>query len=136
MTGIFSMIDEEISVPKGSDESLLSKIFHKHQAHRSLQRAKAKIHRNVQECFVVVHYAGEVAYNVIGFLEKNKDSLSPDLEELGRSSSIPFISDCFMVKVPLTSSLIRSTAPLFSSSSFASSLRKSRTPSLTQDRSL
>jgi myosin heavy subunit len=104
MTGIFSMIDEEISVPKGSDESLLSKIFHKHQAHRSLQRAKAKIHRNVQECFVVVHYAGEVAYNVIGFLEKNKDSLSPDLEELGRSSSIPFISDCFMVKVPLTSS--------------------------------
>ena len=96
------MIDEEINVPKGSDESLLSKIFQKHQSHRSLQRAKAKVHKNVLECFVVVHYAGEVAYNVTGFLEKNKDSLSPDLEELGRSSSITFVSDFFMIKVPFS----------------------------------
>ncbi len=92
------MIDEEISVPKGSDESLLNKIFQKHSTHQCLQRPKSKIHKNVHECFVVVHYAGEVAYNVIGFLEKNKDSLSSDLEELGRSSTFPFIADFFMTR--------------------------------------
>jgi hypothetical protein len=44
---------------------------------------------------VVVHYAGEVAYNVVGFLEKNKDALPPDLEELGKQSSIPFVQNLF-----------------------------------------
>lgn len=104
------MIDEEINVPKGSDESLLSKIFQKHQSHKSLQRAKAKVHQRVHECFVVVHYAGEVAYNVTGFLEKNKDSLSPDLEELGRTSCHPFISDFFLGKVDIVLSLFPSEA--------------------------
>jgi myosin heavy subunit len=141
VTGIFSMIDEEISVPKGSDESLLSKIFQKHQSHRSLQRAKAKIHKNIQECFVVVHYAGEVAYNVTGFLEKNKDSLSPDLEELGRSSSLAFVSDFFMIRVcpfplPPPPSLSQSScsSPLSDSlHSSRSALRRSRTQSVIPD---
>jgi myosin heavy subunit len=47
---------------------------------------------------VVVHYAGEVAYNVTGFLEKNKDALSPDLEELGKQSSIDFVAGLFKVR--------------------------------------
>jgi myosin heavy subunit len=91
------MIDEEINVPRGSDEGLLSKIFQKHGSHPNIQRAKAKVHKNVQECFVVVHYAGEVAYNVVGFLEKNKDSLSTDLEDLGKHSTSVFVSDLFKV---------------------------------------
>lgn len=37
-SGIFSMIDEEISVPRGSDEGLLSKIFQKHSTHPNIQR--------------------------------------------------------------------------------------------------
>jgi hypothetical protein len=37
-TGIFSMIDEEISVPRGSDEGLLSKIFQKYSSHPNIQR--------------------------------------------------------------------------------------------------
>jgi myosin heavy subunit len=94
------MIDEEINVPKGSDEGLLSKVFQKHGAHRSIQRPKPKVHKNPQECFVVVHYAGEVAYNVIGFLEKNKDTLSADLEDLARHSTSPFISNIFKVTCP------------------------------------
>ena len=71
-TGIFSMIDEEIYVPRGSDEQLLSKIYQAHAKHPKLERAKKSHSKNAQNCFVIVHYAGEVAYDVIGFLEKNK----------------------------------------------------------------
>jgi myosin heavy chain 1/2/3/4/8/13/7B/15 len=102
-TGIFSMIDEEINVPRGSDEGLLSKIFQKHGSHPSIQRPKPKVHKNAQECFVVVHYAGEVPYNVLGFLEKNKDTLSADLEDLGKHSTSTFISELFKVPVLLLS---------------------------------
>lgn len=37
-TGIFSMVDEEIVVPRGSDESLLNKLMQKHAKHPSFDR--------------------------------------------------------------------------------------------------
>jgi myosin heavy subunit len=98
-TGIFSMIDEEINVPRGSDEQLLSKYFQKHVSNPRFERPKAKNHSKsvLDALFVVVHYAGPVAYNITGFLEKNKDQLSEDLEQMCKVSTSSFIATIFGV---------------------------------------
>ena len=104
ITGLLSMLDEEINVPKGSDLSLLSKIFTVHNKNACVSRAKpssrAKSQGNTQDskylqCFVIKHYAGEVAYEITGFLEKNKDALPHDLMYIGKTSSVPFVAALF-----------------------------------------
>lgn len=76
-TGIFSMCDEEINVPKGSDGGFLQKVLQKHGdgKHPNLIRPKPKDCLDYMKNFGVMHYAGPVFYNVTNFLEKNKVTL-------------------------------------------------------------
>ena len=90
-TGVFAMIDEEISVPKGSDESMLKKILVKHAKHPNFQAPKPKDF-NANLVFIVIHYAGAVPYNVTSFLEKNKDALHEDIVDTLCSSKCPLVS--------------------------------------------
>ena len=55
---------------------------------------KGGVHRNFitpkfgkDQNFIVVHYAGEVRYTVTGFVEKNVETLSNELKDLGATSS-------------------------------------------------
>ena len=89
------MIDEELSVPKGTDETMLKKMLTKHAKHPNFQAPKPK-DLNAHLVFIVVHYAGPVPYNVSSFLEKNRDALSEDILEV-----------CFASKCPLISRLLR-----------------------------
>lgn len=43
----------------------------------------------------MLHYAGEVTYNVNGFLEKNNDLLFRDLREVMSTSTNSIIASCF-----------------------------------------
>jgi myosin heavy subunit len=45
--------------------------------------------------FIVIHYAGEVRYNVTGFVEKNVETLSNELKDLGSTSSNEFARGVF-----------------------------------------
>ena len=45
--------------------------------------------------FIVVHYAGDVRYTVNGFVEKNVETLSNELKDLGSCSAKNFILDVF-----------------------------------------
>lgn len=45
--------------------------------------------------FIICHYAGEVRYTADGFVEKNMESLSNELNDLGSSSTIAFTKNVF-----------------------------------------
>ena len=98
VTGIFSMCDEEINVPRGSDKGFLQKIYQKHEGkHPNLIRPKNKDVLNHLNNFGVLHYAGPVFYNVDNFLEKNKDTLHSDIVAVLLNSSIPMLKQMFPV---------------------------------------
>ncbi|CAK9106539.1 Myosin-I heavy chain (Class VII unconventional myosin) (DdMVII) (DdM7) [Durusdinium trenchii] len=92
-TGLFAMIDEEVSIPKGSDQGLLNKILRHDSKHLNQASFKAK---HASESFVITHYAGDVIYSVAGFLEKNKDLLHADLQWCMRKSSKSLLSELFV----------------------------------------
>lgn len=96
-TGIFSMVDEEISVPKGSDEGVLQKILTKHSdgKHPNCIRPKTKDCKDFLKNFGILHYAGPVFYNISNFLEKNKDQLHPDIVSVLTKSSLNMIQTMF-----------------------------------------
>lgn len=95
--GIFSICDEEINVPRGSDDGFLQKVLTKYAdgKHPNMSRPKAKECKDFHKNFGIVHYAGTVFYNVTGFLEKNKDQLHIDIINVLRESSSPWISRMF-----------------------------------------
>ena len=104
LTGILEMVNEEINIPEGSDVSLLNKILRTHlnSPHVGFgkpKRVKGKTNQDTGSKlppeFAIQHYAGEVVYDVTGFLEKNKDSLSIELRAVGKLSSKPLISEIF-----------------------------------------
>ena len=94
-SGIFSMCDEEINVPKGSDEGFLAKVLKNHASHPNMQKPKPKDCVEFSKCFGVVHYAGTVFYQVTNFLEKNKDQLHGDIQGVIRDSKVEMISKMF-----------------------------------------
>ncbi|CAM9943985.1 unnamed protein product [Scytosiphon promiscuus] len=75
--GLMPLLDEEVKIPKGSDGGWLSKCKTHNGQHPSLKPAGSNPNR-----FVVVHYAGEVPYEIGGFVTTNKDDLFRDLYDL------------------------------------------------------
>jgi myosin heavy subunit len=94
-TGIFSMIDEEINVPRGSDDTLLQKILTRHAKHPNCVKPKPRECKDALKNFGVAHYAGIVFYNVTNFLEKNKDQLHGDIVNVLAQSSMPMVQGFF-----------------------------------------
>ena len=97
--GLLAMLDEEVVMPKGSDEGFLNKVLQRHGAAKELARPKAKA-LNSRLCFGIVHFAGEVQYNVTAFLEKNRDSLLPGLESVCGGASDAFTAALFKKDEP------------------------------------
>jgi myosin heavy subunit len=95
--GVFSMSDEEINVPKGSDDGLLQKLLTKHAdgKHSNFIRPKPKDCKDANKNFGILHYAGPVFYNISNFLEKNKDQLHSDIINVLRDSSTSIIRNIY-----------------------------------------
>ena len=88
--GLLVQLDEEIRMPKGTDETWFNKIsrdFEKTQYFVKIVKKKGH--------FTVKHYAGNVPYDSDGFLEKNRDSLWPDIAKALRESSNKNTSSLF-----------------------------------------
>ncbi|EOD27387.1 hypothetical protein EMIHUDRAFT_457182 [Emiliania huxleyi CCMP1516] len=76
--GVLAFADEETIMPKGTDESLLSKLEARLSGHGHFRVEKAA-GGALRGDFTIVHYAGEVSYSCRGLLEKNRDTLFRDL---------------------------------------------------------
>ena len=83
--GIFSLMDEELKLPRGSDTGFLARLGKRHTDHPHLGKVKPK---RASTQFAVVHFAGEVGYTVTQMLSKNKDALHADLKRVIESSDV------------------------------------------------
>ncbi|GAV53181.1 hypothetical protein ZYGR_0AI04640 [Zygosaccharomyces rouxii] len=89
-TGVLPLLDEEAILPKSSDDSFFSKLISTwDQKSNKFKRAKKP------SCFVLKHYAGDVEYNVDGWLSKNKDPLNDHLLSVLSDSSNEMIKGFF-----------------------------------------
>eukprot|EP01132_Coremiostelium_polycephalum_P006092 gene6092-7590_t len=95
--GLVSLLDEACLIAKSTDQTFLQNLINafdgKNPHFQSYQGTKD---RTIGEsCFRLKHYAGDVTYNVHGFLDKNKDTLFGDLMSCMESSSDPLIHGLF-----------------------------------------
>ncbi|CAN0303889.1 unnamed protein product [Lampetra planeri] len=88
---LIALIDEESKFPQGTDATMLAKLTaqHKQNAHFIPPRS------NHNTRFGISHFAGDVFYESSGFLEKNRDSLIPDILALVQSSKNSFLTRIF-----------------------------------------
>uniref|UniRef100_A0A7N8X943 Myosin Ic, paralog b n=1 Tax=Mastacembelus armatus TaxID=205130 RepID=A0A7N8X943_9TELE len=98
--GIISILDEECLRPgDASDITFLEKLEdtvggHPHFVTHKLADAKTRKVMGRDE-FRLLHYAGEVNYNVNGFLDKNNDLLFRNLKEVMCMSENRILIQCF-----------------------------------------
>ncbi|XP_065335143.1 unconventional myosin-XV isoform X4 [Cloeon dipterum] len=88
--GILHLLDDESNFPKATDISFLEKCHYNHALNELYSRPRMSSME-----FGIRHYAGQVWYNVEGFLDKNRDTLRQDVVELLIGSKIPMVSKMF-----------------------------------------
>ncbi|GAB1605132.1 chitin synthase chs-2-like, partial [Argonauta hians] len=93
--GLFAIIDEESRFPKATDVSLLDKMAANSNNRKLFQKSKTNNY-----LFTIRHYTGQpLEYYTSGFLEKNRDNLSPCLLDCMKSSNNQLVSDMFLTKL-------------------------------------
>ncbi|KAG6448965.1 hypothetical protein O3G_MSEX005802 [Manduca sexta] len=86
--GILHLLDDESNFPRASDASFLEKCHYNHALNELYSRPRLGASE-----FGIKHYAGQVWYNVEGFLDKNRDALRADVLELLCSSEVPLVAE-------------------------------------------
>lgn len=105
---LISLIDEESKFPKGTDLSCLEKLHKFHSNHKNYLKPKSSaIH-----AFGLVHFAGNVEYNINYFLEKNRDTFSSDLMQLVHTSQNKFLAGLFTMDMQIGSETRKRTPTL------------------------
>uniref|UniRef100_M4EPL9 Myosin motor domain-containing protein n=1 Tax=Brassica campestris TaxID=3711 RepID=M4EPL9_BRACM len=88
--GIIDLLDEACMFPKSTHETFANKLYQTFKAHKRF--IKPKLSRTD---FTVAHYAGEVLYQSDLFLDKNKDYVIPEHQDLLGASKCPFVVGLF-----------------------------------------
>ena len=90
--GLLPLLDDEGKMLRGTDETYVAKCTKAHPGSKRFA-AKNKFAGNVE--FTINHYAGEVSYSAVGFLQKNKDKLLDNLEAFMATSGNDLVSTRF-----------------------------------------
>ncbi len=89
-TGLLIQMEEIGLLGRRSTDKALLQLYH--NTHLKSNEHYAKPRFEGPE-FIVKHFAGEVTYNVIGFLDKNTDSLHDSLLDLLDSTTLPLLQE-------------------------------------------
>lgn len=87
-TGLFLLCDEQLKIPKPSDEKLIQSFYAKCTSYRHFSASKS--HRGKME-FVINHFACDVKYTAAGFVDKNRNEIAQEIFDCYQSSSVAFI---------------------------------------------
>ncbi|KAK6305339.1 hypothetical protein J4Q44_G00241190 [Coregonus suidteri] len=105
--GILSLLDEQSAFPQASDRDFVDKLNSKFKSspHYEVVRSSSPL-------FTVVHYAGKVQYNGVGFLEMNRDTIPASIRDLFINSVTPLLSVLFAATISRTGTLMPRKAKL------------------------
>ncbi|KAL7843776.1 hypothetical protein AOLI_G00252880 [Acnodon oligacanthus] len=85
--GIFSILEEECMFPKATDTSFKNKLHDQHLGKSTAFQKPKPAKGKAEAHFSLVHYAGTVDYNIVGWLDKNKDPLNDSVVQLYQKSA-------------------------------------------------
>ncbi|KAE9460678.1 hypothetical protein C3L33_07426, partial [Rhododendron williamsianum] len=88
--GIIALLDEACMFPKATHETFSQKLYQTFKSHKRF--IKPKLSRTD---FAIAHYAGEVQYQSVQFLDKNKDYVVPEHQDLLSASKCSFVAGLF-----------------------------------------
>ncbi|KAA8534623.1 hypothetical protein F0562_032118 [Nyssa sinensis] len=88
--GIVVLLDEACMFPKSTHETFANKLYQTFKNHKRF--IKPKLSRTD---FTISHYAGEVLYQSDQFLDKNKDYVVPEHQDLLGASKCSFVAGLF-----------------------------------------
>ena len=89
-TGIIRLIQDEVTMPKGNDESLSMRLHQQHSSHPNYK----KVRKNTMQ-FTIIHFAGKVTYEINGFFEKNLSSLTQCTQKMIEKSKLRLIKNLY-----------------------------------------
>ncbi|XP_018057341.1 PREDICTED: myosin heavy chain, muscle isoform X24 [Atta colombica] len=94
--GILSILEEESMFPKATDKTFEEKLNNNHLG-KSPNYLKPKPPKPGQQAahFAIGHYAGNVPYNITGWLEKNKDPLNDTVVDQFKKSNNKLLVEIF-----------------------------------------
>ncbi|XP_035730491.1 myosin heavy chain, muscle isoform X45 [Vespa mandarinia] len=94
--GILSILEEESMFPKATDKTFEEKLNNNHLG-KSPNFLKPKPPKPGQQAahFAIGHYAGNVPYNITGWLEKNKDPLNDSVVDQFKKSGNKLLVEIF-----------------------------------------
>ncbi|XP_038897457.1 myosin-11 isoform X2 [Benincasa hispida] len=88
--GIIALLDEACMFPKSTHETFSQKLYQTFKNHKRFTKPKL-----ARSDFTIVHYAGDVLYQSDQFLDKNKDYVVPEHQDLLSASKCPFVAGLF-----------------------------------------
>ncbi|KAI4338119.1 hypothetical protein L6164_016468 [Bauhinia variegata] len=88
--GILALLDEACMFPRSTHETFAEKLYQTFKDNKRFSKPKL-----ARSDFTISHYAGDVTYQTLLFLDKNKDFVVPEHEALLAASKCPFVSGLF-----------------------------------------
>ncbi|GAB4853754.1 hypothetical protein Ancab_017947 [Ancistrocladus abbreviatus] len=96
--GVIALLDEACMFPKSTHETFAQKLYQTFKDNKRFMKPKLS-----RTSFTIAHYAGEVTYQTDQFLDKNKDYVVADHQDLLTASKCPFVA-CLFPPLPEESS--------------------------------
>ena len=87
-TGLFLLCDEQLKIPKPSDEKLVKSFYAKCSSSHFFRANKAE---QIKNEFIILHFACNVKYQIDGFVDKNRNDTGQEIYDSLEVSKNEFV---------------------------------------------